>query len=159
MKIFHALGFLFFMCSASGVKQTSKLETLHWIIGDWQMQTKNGQMVESWEIKNDSTFIGKSFMQKSDGSKHILENIELAYRMKEVFYIPTVENQNNRQPVKFKLLAYNENSFSAVNNEHDYPKKISYRLNGNDSLHAKIDDGKDVPVKFSNFYFTRKNKS
>lgn len=123
------------------------------------MHTKNGKMVESWEMKNDSTFIGKSFILKADGSKHMLENIELVYRMKEVFYIPTVENQNNRQPVKFKLLAYNENSFSAVNNEHDYPKQISYWLNGNDSLHAKIDDGEDVPLKFSNFYFTRKNKS
>lgn len=127
------------------------------MIGEWQMQTKNGHIVESWEIKNDSTFIGKSFMLKADGSKHILENIELVYRMKEAFYISAVENQNNRKPVKFKLLNYNENSFVAVNNEHDYPKRISYRMYSNDSLHAKIDDGEDIPVKFSNFYFTRKN--
>ena len=113
-------------------------------------------MIERWEIKNDSTFTGKSFMLEADGSKHILENIEIVYRMHEMFYIPTVENQNNRKPVKFKLVI-NNNSFTAVNNEHDYPKKISYSLYGNDSLHAKIDDGEDVPVKFSNFYFTRKN--
>ena len=68
-----------------------------------------------------------------------------------MFYIPTVENQNNRKPVKFTLLNYDNNSFTAVNNEHDYPKKISYSLYGKDSLQAKIDDGEDVPVKFSNF--------
>lgn len=156
MKIFIVFGFLFIFLPKPGDQQSSKLHPLEWMIGEWQMQTKNGHLVETWEIKNDSTFIGKSFMLKADGSKHILENIELVYRMKEVFYIPAVENQNNRQPVKFKLLNYNANSFAAVNNEHDYPKRISYRLYGNDSLHAKIDDGEDAPLKFSNFYFTRK---
>ena len=156
MKILIAFGFLLMFLQKPEEQQPSKLHSLKWMIGSWQMQTKNGQMVESWEMKNDSTYIGKSCMLKADGSKQILENIELVYRMKEVFYIPTVENQNNRQPVKFKLLNYNENSFSAVNNEHDYPKRIIYRVYGKDSLHAKIDDGEDAPVKFSNFYFTRK---
>ena len=156
MKVFIAFGFWLMFFPPPGDQQPSKLQSLNWMIGDWQMQTRKGQMIESWEMKNDSTFIGKSFILKADGSKHILENIELVYRMKEIFYIPTVEKQNNRQPVKFKLLNYNENSFGAVNNEHDYPKRISYRLFDKDSLHAKIDDGGDVPAKFSNFYFTRK---
>lgn len=156
MKIFIVFGWLLMLFQKPVDQQLSKLHSLKWMIGHWQMHTKNGQMVESWEMKNDSTFIGKSCMLKADGSKQILENIALVYRMKEVFYIPTVENQNNRQPVKFKLLNYTENSFSTVNNEHDYPKRIIYRLNGKDSLHAKIDDGEDAPVKFSNFYFTRK---
>ena len=157
MKVFIAFGFWLMFFPPPGDQQPSKLQSLKWMIGDWQMQTRKGQMIESWEMKNDSTFTGKSFMLEADGSKHILENIEIAYRMHEMFYIPTVENQNNREPVKFTLLNYDNNSFTAVNNEHDYPKKISYRLYGNDSLHAKIDDGEDVPVKFSNFYFTRKN--
>ena len=131
MKIFIAFGFWLMFFPPPGDQQPSKLQSLKWMIGDWQMQTRKGQMIESWEMKN--------------------------YRMHKVFYIPTVENQNNRKPVKFTLLINNNNSFTAVNNEHDYPKKISYRLYGNDSLHAKIDDGEDVPVKFSNFYFTRKN--
>jgi hypothetical protein len=159
MKIFIAFVYLLIFFPESGNQQPFKLHSFKWMIGEWHLKTKKGQMVESWELKNDSTFIGKSFMLKADGSKHILENIELVYRMNEVFYIPSVENQNNRQPVKFKLLNYNANSFAAVNNEHDYPKRISYRLIGKDSLHAKIDDGRDAPVKFSNFHFTRKNKS
>ena len=157
MKVIIAFGFLLMFLPSPGDQQPSKLHSLKWMIGDWQMQTRKGQMIESWEMKNDSTFTGKSFMLEADGSKHMLENIEIVYRMHEMFYIPTVENQNNRKPVKFTLLINNNNSFTAVNNEHDYPKKISYRLYGNDSLHAKIDDGEDVPVKFSNFYFTRKN--
>ena len=157
MKVFIAFGFLLMFFPPPGDQQPSKLQSLKWMIGDWQMQTRKGQMIESWEMKNDSTFTGKSFMLEADGSKHMLENIEIVYRINEMFYIPTVENQNNREPVKFTLLNYDNNSFTAVNNEHDYPKKISYRLYSNDSLHAKIDDGEDVPVKFSNFYFTRKN--
>ena len=157
MNIFFALGLLLFNYAAPGIKQPTKLQPLLWMIGEWQMQTKNGFIIESWKITNDSTFTGKSYTLKPDGSKQVLENIELVYRMHELFYIPAVENQNNRQPVKFKLSAYNAKSFIAFNNEHDYPKRISYRLDGNDSLHAKIDDGSERPVKFSNFYFTRKN--
>lgn len=148
--LMHNQGFI-------STQKPSKLQSFTWLIGDWQMETKSGFLIESWEMENDSSLIGKSFLLKANGSKLLLENIELVYRMNELFYIPTLENQNNRQPVKFKIMDFDNRHFIAVNSEHDYPKKISYRFIGTDSLHAKIDDGKELPVKFSDYYFTRKN--
>ena len=156
MNTFFVLGWLLVMFTTTPVQQKTKLQNLQWLAGNWQIQTKNGVLVESWEMLNDSSFTGQSFLLKADGSKQILENIELVYRLNEVFYIPTVEDQNNHQPVKFKLTVYNEKAFTAVNNGHDYPKRIRYTLQGTDSIHASIDDGNEKPIKFSNFYFTRK---
>jgi|SRR5690606_34091880 len=138
--------------------QTDKLSAFGWLIGDWQMNTSQGKLTECWKVIDDSTFQGTAILEKPDGSNTLLEKIDLVYRLNEMYYIPSVNNQQNGEPVKFKIISTSANDFVAVNYNHDYPKRISYHLIAKDTLHARIDNGKEVPQKFSDYYFIHQKK-
>jgi hypothetical protein len=98
-----------------------------------------GTITESWKVTNDSTYSGESKMIKANGEVKPLENIQLVYRNKEYFYIPTTAGQNDEKPVLFKLTSFSQNGFVAENPDHDFPKRITYKLLNKDSIHAFIE--------------------
>ena len=136
-------------------EQKSKMEPFSWIKGEWAMHMGRGTITESWKVTNDSTYSGESKMIKANGEVKPLENIQLVFRNKEYFYIPTTAGQNDEKPVLFKLTSFSQNGFVAENPYHDFPKRITYKLLNKDSIHAFIDDGLDMPVKRADFYFSR----
>ncbi len=143
------------ICFSAGEMHASKLESFNWLLGSWQMQKKSGILTESWKQSNDSTFEGNSYLIKTTGEKMLLENVQLVNRGQQFFYIPTTANQNNQQPVSFTITSHNNESFTAENPQHDFPKRIIYTLINKDSLHAVIDGGPGMPQKKSTFYYSR----
>ena len=157
MKEIIKSGLLFFIITGFIVNRDheSKMLSFKWMVGSWSMKTKNGSIIETWVSLNDSTMGGESIMVRNTGSSQKLENIRLIHRNKEYYYCPTAIGQNNEQEVKFKITSYSENGFVAENPEHDFPKRISYRLVTKDSIHAFIDGGPSMPDKKSDFYYSR----
>jgi hypothetical protein len=136
--------------------KTANIKSFKWLQGSWQMQTQRGVITEKWIIANDNSLAGKSTLLRTDGTEIPLEKIELISRKGTYYYIPTVKNQNAEQPVEFKITSYNDAGFVAENPQHDFPKRISYKLVNKDSIHAIIDDGTATAVKKSDFYYSRK---
>lgn len=110
---------------------------LKWLPGKWENQTQRGKMVEEWSKLNDSTYTGRSYMITATDSIS-LESIVLKKEGDEIFYIPTVKGQNNEQPVKFKLTFSSPNQLVFENPAHDFPQKITYTLESENSLMAEI---------------------
>jgi hypothetical protein len=138
------------------VKPGNDFEKLRWLKGVWMMKKKNGKSImELWLWQNDSTMEGESHLYAGPGSSQLLESLSLVERDKEYFYISKVVGQNDDKAVRFKLTSYSENGFVAENPEHDFPKRITYKLVNKDSLHAFIDGGPAMPDKRSDFYFSR----
>jgi hypothetical protein len=133
----------------------SKMDTFKWMVGSWKMETKRGAIMETWISVNDSSLAGESFMVRITGGTTILEKIQLVSRGNEYFYIPVAQGQNDNGPVKFKITSFNESGFVAENPEHDFPKRITYKLVNKDSVHAFIDGGPATPEKKSDFYYSR----
>lgn len=128
----------------------SLIEKASWLIGKWQNNSTEGNVTEIWEKSNDSTFIGKSYFVVGKDTISS-ETIKLEQNNEELFYIPTVRDQNNRQPVKFRLTSLTNKQLVFENPEHDFPQKISYTQIRNDSLIAEISgvlDGKQNSQKF-----------
>lgn len=143
------------ICFSAGEKHESKLDSFNWLLGNWQMQKKSGIITESWKQSNDSTFDGSSYLVKTTGEKMLLEIVQLVCRGQQFFYTPTTANQNNQQPVSFTITSHSNESFSAENPTHDFPKRIAYTMINKDSLHATIDGGPAMPQKKSSFYYAR----
>ena len=59
-------------------------------------------MYESWVKQNDSVLIGKSYMFKGKDTV-IFESVQLVQEQANLFYIPTVKNQDNGLRVRFSL--------------------------------------------------------
>lgn len=113
------------------------LDKAKWLLGRWQNPSSDGLMQEIWIKQNDSTFIGASFFIVENDTVSS-ENISLEERCKELFYIPTVKNQNDGKPIIFTLISLNDNQLVFENPSHDFPQKITYTQVTIDSLVATI---------------------
>ena len=108
-----------------------------WLIGEWENNYEGGRMFESWEFAGDSLMSGLSYTIEN-GDTVAFETISLRQRGIDLFYIPTVNNQNEGEVVEFKLTIFTDSTLVFENPNHDFPQKISYINYGGDSLLAEI---------------------
>lgn len=123
-------------------KTYAELEKTHWFLGRWENKTPDGIFSEEWKKENDSVLVGESYFINGKDTL-FAETVQLEQQGNDLFYIVTVPSQNEEKPVAFKLTSSTSNYLVFENPEHDFPKKITYKLVNKDSLYAEIsDDGK-----------------
>lgn len=152
-KIFFALTVAFALLSFNAIDNQKSFKKLYALEGLWRMNGKRGPVFEEWKKFNKNELQGRSYFLKA-GDTIINERVTLSKTKAGIFYTPVVEDQNNKQPIAFKMTKAENNAFVFENPEHDFPKRIVYKLITSDSLHAFIDDGTENG-KRQNFYFKR----
>ena len=158
MKI--AVGFfaLIFLLSAFiEKKDENKMQSFKWLIGSWTMNTNRGAIMETWIQLNDSTISGESIFIKITGGTEQREKLRFIYSNKEYFYCVTFLGQNNNEEIKFRITSFADSSFVSENLQHDFPRRIIYKLTNKDTIHAVVDDGEIPKKKFDFFYSRYKN--
>ncbi len=135
-------------------KPKSLIDKAVWLIGTWENNTNRGSIYESWEIINELELAGKSYMVK-DKDTVVFETIKIVEEQNTLFYIPTVMDQNDQKPVRFKLKSHTDNEFIFENKQHDFPQVITYRKINSDSLVAEISGVKNGLQKGSRFAMSR----
>jgi hypothetical protein len=143
---------LFAFCiSDSNNKVFKKLYALE---GTWEMITKNGTICEEWKKIDNNYLQGKGYTTK--GSDTIInEKVALKNADAGIFYLSSVANQNNRTPISFRMTKAEGNQFIFENPNHDFPKRIVYKLINVDSLQAFVDDGIDGSENRQDFYYKK----
>lgn len=122
----------------------------HWLLGEWAKTDSLGTLKEIWETKDDSTYFGQSYYIQGKDTVH-KETIELMQDKEFLFYIPTIQGENNNQPVSFQMTKDEDSLLVFENPKHDFPKKIEYKLLKNNSILATISgklNGKNNSEKF-----------
>ena len=144
--------FLLFCCFSCQQKATTyaELEKANWFLGKWENKTSEGTFSEEWKVENDSLYLGQSYFINNNDTL-FAETVRLEQHKNDLFYIVSVPNQNEEQPVAFKLTSSTVDYFVFENPEHDFPKKITYKLVNKDSLYAEISEGE----KSQGFPFTK----
>ncbi len=140
MKYFFSLFLVSILISCQGSKENinNDLSQFKWLIGEWMDSTSDGKMVEIWNQIDDSSFVGSSiYMAGIDTIFY--EEISLRMKNGKIFYIPSVQNQNDGEPVYFAFTSEKNGEFIFENKEHDFPKKIVYTNPNKDSLVAYIE--------------------
>jgi hypothetical protein len=141
-------------CMSAAIKtENPTFKKLYALEGTWKMSTRRGAIYEEWKKMDDNYLQNKGYMIKGNDTI-INERVALRNTREGIFYTSTVEDQNNKQPIAFKMTGSENNSFVFENPQHDFPKRIVYKLITADSLHAFIDDGTETG-KRQNFYFKR----
>jgi Domain of unknown function (DUF6265) len=145
--------YLFILCLFAAQNIFSqKTEAVKWMTGTWKINAGAGTIVEEWKIANDSTLSGKSYFVKNGTDTIPQETIELSFRNGDWYYIPTVKNQNNAQPVSFKIILLKGTEFISENPAHDFPQRIAYRRIKN-QLFASIEGKRNGKYGKQNFDF------
>jgi hypothetical protein len=122
--------------------------------GTWVMETRKGKLFEQWKKVSENELQGKSYkLNKSDTV--LLERVRLHETRNEIFYEPVVQDQNNRQPVSFKLISSEKSKYIFENKLHDFPQRIIYHVITTDSIVARIEGSKNGQSSGSDYYFRR----
>ena len=108
-----------------------------WLIGEWENTEDGATMFESWVLTDDSLLTGLSFTI-DNGDTVQYETVELIQRGTDLYYIPTVSDQNDEEPVEFLLTVFTDSTLIFENPDHDFPQRIAYTNYRGDSLLAVI---------------------
>jgi hypothetical protein len=161
--IFGGVLLLVISCNSVSVKENkinesksvlSKIKQMDWIIGNWENITKDGSLYEIWTKTNDTIYSGRSFMIAYNDTV-FSESISLELRKNELFYIPTVSDQNNTQPINFKFISIENNEIIFENKEHDFPQRIIYKNPESDSLYARVEGNDNGKFRKEEFFMKR----
>ena len=104
----------------------ANIDSFSWLIGTWEIKSTSGNSrLEVWSKYDDHSLIGKG-LGVSGVDTTQLESIKLIFQNGEYWYVPTVPDQNNAMPVKFKLVSQESTKYIFENPKHDYPQRIVY---------------------------------
>lgn len=111
------------------------LESLAWILGDWEHTEGKDTTGECWQRVSPSTWEGYGFAVRQ-GDTVRTEDLRLVQLGGAIFYVSKV--QHNELPVAFRLAQSADSSCVFENVRHDFPQRILYSRSGN-SLSARIE--------------------
>jgi len=123
--------------SGTTVQPSPTIGGAGWLVGTWEHKTQRGSSYELWTVADDSTYHGRNYYLKGTDTV-VLETIRLEAREGKLFYIPTVQGQNNDQPVTFTGTSLTDSVLVFENPDHDFPQVITYTRLAMDSLVAEI---------------------
>ncbi|WP_300665856.1 DUF6265 family protein [Fluviicola sp.] len=153
------IGFLFLgaiLCYSWTFLQDNQIKKAEWLLGTWKNTTSRGILYETWTKNGENEFAGKSYKVKNQDTM-VFERIRLVYEENQLYYIPTVGNQNNGEPVRFALKKISEKELVFENPEHDFPQVISYTKIREDSLVAEISGVRNGETKRQTFPMKKVN--
>jgi hypothetical protein len=109
----------------------------NWLLGTWENREENYVASENWQQLDDSTFTGTG-LSLAGGDTVNFEQIRIEERNGQLYYIPTVQGQNDGQPVQFTATSVTDTELVFENPGHDFPQKIAYTKITADSIVAVI---------------------
>jgi hypothetical protein len=137
--------------NAQQTNANTELNTLQWLSGTWKRTniTKPGRVQnETWKRSSVDEWVGIGVtMQQNDTV--FIEKISIRFAGGILYYIADVPE--NKQPVYFRFTELSNNGFVCENPDHDFPKRIVYRLIDKNKLIAQVSGN----GKSTDYYFER----
>ena len=130
-------------------KACGTVESLTWLVGNWNSENSKLKIKESWKRISAKTFEGSGYTYSIKKNKIVSSETLLLVEMSgEVFYMAKVAS--NDLPVAFKLTSCTAKTVIFENSQHDFPKKISYQLNKDKNITVFVsgEKGKGFSIDF-----------
>lgn len=131
--------------------QGDDLKKLDWLVGTWNQTnvSKPGRTShEHWDKMNNNQLQGYSVTLQGTDTV-FMEKTTILMKDNSMFYVADVPD--NSAPVYFKIVELTPTGFVCENSQNEFPKKISYQIEGT-KLKAQISGNS----KTVDFLFDRK---
>lgn len=145
-----------YMLTSCAVDKT-KIDEASGLLGVWKVETESEVVYESWTKKSAREYAGVSYLLRA-GDTVTLETIQLVEENGELYYIPTVVDQNDAKPIRFTCNSITSTHMTFENLVHDFPQIISYRWVSADSMVAEISGTVGAEVRKRDFPMKRVKK-
>jgi hypothetical protein len=125
---------VFFSCGNS----SGSIEDVSWLIGSWKGTDLNDLVfTENWERESPTTLVGAGATISPDGDTIFRETLKIDLVDGTPYYVATIPK--SKGPVLFKLIKGDAHNAIFENKEHDFPKRISYLLQSNNTCKIKLE--------------------
>jgi hypothetical protein len=120
----------------------SRLDSISWLLGDWQQSSDKLIISEHWQQTSPMTYEGLGISERRAAPAQIVaqnsdnptqsttsantESLRLVQMSDEIFFIAKVAS--NPLPVAFKLTQCSDTLAVFENPQHDFPQTLSYQL-------------------------------
>lgn len=157
MRLFYQIMSIAFVlyCSTILIRYPSQKivekHNFNWLIGKWQGNYNNSQVLENWGQSNQQ-LIGKGSVY-SNGIETFSEEITLYQEYNNWYYCPNIHGTK----IQFRIIESNKNSFTAINLKNDFPQIIGYKKTNQDTLIAFIAGDDNHSFKLEKFIYKNKN--
>jgi hypothetical protein len=116
----------------------AKMNKISWILGEWIQSDSAGTFHEKWIVNPDNSFDGIGYLMVENDTI-FAEDLQIRISGDNIYYVPTLINQNDGKEVLFRLDSLTDNLMIFENSQHDFPTRIIYTHPTSDSLHAWIE--------------------
>ena len=134
--------------SAAAQSVTEKdFSKLSWLEGSWKRtNVKPGRTAsESWKKSNPNELVGLGVSIKEQDTTFV-EKLKILVKDNSIYYVADVAE--NKTPVYFKFTELTTEGFVCENPDHDFPKRISYKKEGNSLKAITSGGGRSVDFIF-----------
>lgn len=136
-----------------GAEPCDSLRSIRWILGAWVAESGERTTLESWQELSPQTFEGRGEIRSTATSELLFgESLRIVEMSGELFYL--VKVNENDLPVAFKSIECSETGAVFVNADHDFPRRLEYRVIGADRMVVLVSDGADEGFEIR---FTRRS--
>lgn len=119
-------------------------QEVDWLIGTWENKTEEGTFTETWYKTNNETKEGLTY-NRLEAKSTLIRNGDtlfseevILFKMDKWIYSVMASTINEGKVTLFTATSIGKNELIFENPEHDFPKKITYKLVTEDSLYAEI---------------------
>jgi hypothetical protein len=124
-----------------------KLKDLSWLEGTWnRTNVKPGRAAHERWVRTENNDLQGWGVSMNGSDTSFVEKIRIALKDNELNYVADVPE--NKEPIYFKFTELTATGFVCENPTHDFPKKISYRLDGKNLKATISGDGKSMDYLF-----------
>lgn len=118
---------------------------VRFLVGTWQSEGSPRQNVEAWAAPAGAVMHGVNRTQQ--GGKQVF--FELLCIHADGDHLDYEANQGEAKGTRFRLVEAGPDTATFTNPQHDFPKRIHYRREG-DAMHARVDggEGSDQKIEF-----------
>jgi hypothetical protein len=140
-----------FVCVASAQEKRTTIESLRWLTGCWEMNSRGRVVSENWMKPAGKTMMGTS--------RTVMEGKTLEYEFVRLVQegdgsINYIAKPSDQEEASFKLVSLEGKKVVFENLQHDFPQRVIYFLHTADSLIARIEGtlngnerGRDFPYR------------
>lgn len=135
--------------AATRAAQDRPLDRVRWLAGCWEMRRGPRVILEMWMPPDGGMMLGAS-RTVSGGVVRGFEQVRLTTREGRLVYTALPSGQRE---ASFTSVEVSDSGFTVENAAHDFPRRITYRRRGTDSLVARVESpppearGFDIPMR------------
>ena len=154
-RLVLALALTLGVVSMAAAEPCRTLASLTWLLGRWQAVGDTTTVFERWAAVSTDSWEGygeTASNGESAADRSVLEReaLRLVNMGDEIFYLAKVAH--NALPVAFKLVDCGDDWAVYENPDHDFPRRLEYRIAGNGmDVHVSdgLADGKGFTLRFT----------